>query len=238
VGALVEYRLDNMGRQAEIGQAAVATIAMDDGRVNAISPAMLAELNAAFDRAEADRAVVVLTGREGVFSAGFDLTVLGGGGDEAPLLVRGGFELALRLLSFPLPVVIACPGHAVAMGVFLLLSGDYRIGAAGPYRLMANEVAIGMTLPRVAVEIMRQRLTPAVLSRAALLAERFAPDTAVAAGFLDRVVEPAQLAPAARETAQALAGLDLAAHAETKRRARAATIEAARAGMAADFAGV
>jgi enoyl-CoA hydratase len=232
VGTLVEYRHDDKGSPAPI-----ATIVMDDGKVNAISPAMLTELNAALDRAEADRAVVVLSGRDGVFSAGFDLTVLRGGGADGPAMVRGGFELALRVLSFPLPVVIACTGHAVAMGCFLLLSGDYRIGAAGPYRLMANEVAIGLTLPRAAVEIMRQRLTPACFTRAALLAEQFAPDTAIAAGFLDRVVEPAEVASAAQDVARTVAALDLAAHADSKLRVRAAAIEAVRNGMTADFAG-
>src|SRR5262245_27428807 len=114
---------------------AVATITMDDGKVNVMSPSMATALNTALDRAEADRAVVLLTGRTGVFSAGFDLGVLRAGGSEAAAMVRAGFELAERVLSFPLPVVIACPGHAVAMGVFLLLSGDYRVGVAGPYKI-------------------------------------------------------------------------------------------------------
>src|SRR5579864_7069949 len=112
----------------------VATITMDDGKVNALSLAMFTELGAAFDRAAADGAVVVLTGRPGVFSAGFDLPVLRAGGTAAAQLLHAGFELAERMLAFPAPVLVACPGHAVAMGVFLLLSGDYRIGAAGPYK--------------------------------------------------------------------------------------------------------
>src|SRR4029450_11523443 len=119
----------------------VATITMDDGKVNVMSLRMIATLNAALDRAEAERAVVLVTGREGVFSAGFDLPVLRAGGPDAVALVRAGFELAARMLAFPTPVVIACTGHAVAMGAFLLLSGDYRIGASGTYKLAANEVA-------------------------------------------------------------------------------------------------
>ena len=90
-------------------------------------------------------------------------------------MLRAGFELAERMLSFPMPVVIACTGHAVAMGVFLVLSGDYRIGVAGRYKITANEVAIGLTLPRAAIEICRQRLTPAHFSRATVLAEVFPP---------------------------------------------------------------
>jgi enoyl-CoA hydratase len=143
----------------------IATITIDDGKVNALSLAVLAELNAALDQAERGGAVVILAGRDGVFSAGFDLPALRGGGPDAIAMLRAGFELAARLLAFPRPVVIACTGHAVAMGVFLLLCGDYRVGATGPYKITANEVAIGLTMPRAAVEICRQRLTPAHAAR-------------------------------------------------------------------------
>jgi enoyl-CoA hydratase len=171
-----------------------------------------------------------------VFSAGFDLTVLRAGGSEAIAMVRAAFELAERVLSFPLPVVIACPGHAIAMGVFLLLSSDYRIGTAGPYKLTANEVAIGLTMPRAAVEILRQRLAPAPFHRAVALAETFSPAAALDAGFLDRIVAAEDLDGTARETAAALAALDFDAHAATKLRARAGTLTALRAGIDADYA--
>jgi enoyl-CoA hydratase len=206
VDARVTYRLED----------SIATITMDDGKVNVLSPDMIAELNHALDRAMADEAVVVLTSTARTFSAGFDLGVLGRGGAEAYALVRSGFELAARVLSFPRPVVIACPGPAVAMGVFLLLSGDHRVGAAGSYKIMVNEVALGLTLPPPAIEICRQRLAPAHFNRAVLLAEVYSPGDAVAAGFLDRVVPAADLAAAARATAAEAAKLDMAAHAATK----------------------
>jgi enoyl-CoA hydratase len=213
---------------------AAATIAMDDGKVNALSLPMLRQLDAAFDRAAADRAVVVLTGREGVLSAGFDLSTLRAGGPEAIAMLSAGFELAERILSFPTPVVVSCTGHAIAMGVFLLLSGDYRVGAAGPYRITANEVAIGLTMPRAAVEICRQRLAPAHFNRAVVLAEVYTPDHAVDAGFLDRVVEPSELRDAVTTTISALAGLDMAAHAATKLRARHHALTLIRAAIEAD----
>ena len=213
----------------------IATITMDDGKVNAFSLQTIKELNGAFDRAEADGAVVVLPGRDGVFSAGFDLAVVRAGGPDTATLIRTGFELAERILSFPRPVVIACTGHAIAMGVFLVLSGDYRIGAAGPYRIVANEVAIGMTMPLAAVEICRQRLAPAHFNRAVILAEPYSPDAAVGAGFLDRAVEASKLQDAARSTAAALAGLAMDAHAATKLRVREGALKAIRAGIEADF---
>jgi enoyl-CoA hydratase len=226
MGTLASYRL----------QEAVATITMDDGKVNVLSVQMLSELNTALDQAVADRAVVVLAGRPGVFSAGFDLPVLRTGGPASVAMLRAGFELAARILSFPTPVLVSCTGHAVAMGAFLLLSGDYRIGAAGPYKITANEVAIGLTMPRTAVEICRQRLTPACFTRATMLAEVFPPDDAVAAGLLDRVVPAAELADTASAIAAGLAGLDMAAHHATKLRAREHALHAIRAAIKADEA--
>jgi enoyl-CoA hydratase len=225
MGTLVTYELSG----------SVATITMDDGKVNALSLQMLAELGAALDRAAADGAVVLLTGRERRFTAGFDLGVLTAGGPDGFAMLRTGFELAARLLEFPTPVVMACNGHAIAMGVFLLCSADYRIGAEGPYKLTANEVAIGLALPRVAVEICRQRLVPAHFNRALLLAEVYSPDGAVAAGFLDRVVPAADLPAAANAVAGQLATLDMRAHSASKRAVRESALETIRALIDTEF---
>jgi enoyl-CoA hydratase len=213
---------------------AVATITMDDGKVNALSIPMLGEIAGALDRAETDRAVVVLTGRDGRFSGGYDLSVLRADGRDALTLLRRGFELAVRLLTFPTPVVVACTGHAIAMAAFLTLSGDYRIGAAGPFKITANEVAIGLTMPVAAIEICRQRLTPAAFNRAVILAEVFSPDEAVAAGFLDRVVDADQLAAAAHRFAVELSALDFDAHAATKLSLRAPALTALRTAIERD----
>jgi enoyl-CoA hydratase len=212
----------------------IATITLDDGKANALSPTMLAAINEALDRALGDEAIVILTGRPGIFSGGFDLKVLGAGGPDAGQMLESGFLLALRLLEHPFPLVIACTGHAIAMGSFLLLSADYRIGVEGPYRLIANEVAIGLTMPRAAIEICRQRLAPAHFQRAVILAESYTPSGAVAAGFLDQVVSDAALKPSSTSLAEQFATLDLHAHATTKALARSGAIDAIRAGLAAD----
>lgn len=228
MGALVQYRLEGN----------VATITLDDGKMNALSPQMLGEIDAALTRAEADKAVVVLTGREGTFSAGFDLRVLKRGGTGALGMLRAGFELSARVLSFPQPVIVACSGHAIAMGSFLVLSADYRIGTAGPFKITANEVAIGLTMPRAAIAICRQRLAPAHFERAVVLAEVYAPEAAVTAGFLDRVVPADALHATAHELARELGKLDMKAHAATKLRARAKTLRAIRTGLQIDLAGL
>ena len=215
----------------------VAIITMDDGKANAMSLAVQQGIHAALDQAEKDAAPVVLTGRAGILSAGFDLKTLAAGGNGAIEMLNGGIELAIRLLSFPNPVVIACPGHAIAMGVFVLLSADYRIGIKGNYRYTANEVAIGMTMPFSTIEILRQRVTPAALTRSVLLAEVFTPDNAVETGFLDLVVEEAELMPTAIAFAKSTSALNAGAHAASKKRLRADVLAAIRDGLAKDSVG-
>jgi enoyl-CoA hydratase len=225
---LVTYRLHN----------SVATITMDDGKANVLSPAMQTELNRALDRAIADKAVVALAGRPGTFSGGFDLKILSGHDDIATQMVRGGFDLALRLLNFPTPVIIACTGHALAMGSFLLLAADYRIGIAGPFKIGANEVAIGLTMPRFAVELCRGRLQSAHLHRAVVTAEIFSPESAAAAGFFDRVVNENELANLTRNYAEHLAELDMQAYVATKARVRETWMKTLRQAFDADETGV
>lgn len=203
----------------------VATLTLDDGKVNAISTPLLAAVNGALDQAEAAEAAVVLAGRPGVYSAGFDLKTLAGGGVEAEELTRGGFALVSRLLTFPRPVVAACTGHAIALGALVLHAADYRFGASGNFKLTMNEVAIGVPLPAAAIAILRERLHPSVHYRATVLAEAFTPDDAVATGWLDRVVEPAELVSAAREHASSLASLDRAAYHATKLLARRSLLD-------------
>jgi enoyl-CoA hydratase len=205
---LVTYELDDV----------VGTITMDDGKVNALSVAMLGEVHAALDRAEGDGAIVVLTGRAGCFSAGFDLPTMRARDENTVAMLRSAFDLAVRLLTFPKPVVIACSGHAYAMGALLLPCGDSRVGAAGPYRITTNEVLIGITMPRSAIELCRHRLTPRHLHRALALAEVYAPEDAVEAGFLDHVVSPDRLRDTARDVARGFASLDPAAYQATKAR--------------------
>ena len=212
----------------------VTTITMDDGKVNALSPAMQAAVQAALDAAEAAGDAVVLTGRDGILSAGYDLSLQG---EPAAFIdqVRTGFELCERLLAFPTPVVIACTGHAVAGGLFLLLSGDYRVAASGRFKFTANEAAIGLPIPTAAVEICRQRLSPAAFNRAIPLAEVFGPDDAVQAGIADLVVEPAELTATALDVARRLRSLDPAAHLIAKQRVRSQALAAIRAAVEAEF---
>ena len=211
----------------------VALLGFDDGKANVIGPAAQAALHAALDRAEKEARALVLAGRPGRFSAGVDLGVMRAGGAEVARMVRGGAELAARLYAFPLPVVAAVTGHALAMGAVLLLVADERIGASGDFKIGLNETAIGMTLPDFALILTRERLAPTHLTRATLNAEIFGPDGAVEAGFLDRVVPAAELPQEAFARASALAALDLSAHCATKRRLREVALAALRESLSA-----
>jgi enoyl-CoA hydratase len=215
----------------------VAVITLDDGKVNVLSPAMQQNLNAALDRAEqaaatGDVKAIVLAGNQKVFSAGFDLGVFSSGDAVAGLaMLSGGFELSIRLLRFPVPVIIAATGPAIAMGSFLLLSGDHRVGSTKS-RCQANEVAIGMVLPMSAIEIMRMRLTRAAYQRAVSMAATFVGAEAVAGGWLDELVEPAEVLARAKQVAtEAAATLHVKAHRASKLKARADALQAIQDGI-------
>lgn len=198
----------------------VATLTLNNGKVNAFSPALIADFNAALDQAEKDAAVVIVTGQSGILSGGYDLKVMMAGPQQAIDLVTAGSTLARRMLAFPFPIIVACPGHAVAKGAFVLLSADYRIGVEGPFSIGLNEVKIGMTMHHVGITLARDRLTPAAFQRSVINAEMFNPQGALVAGFLDRVVAPEQLMPTALEVAQEFKKLNMNAHKHTKRKAR------------------
>jgi enoyl-CoA hydratase len=204
----------------------IATLTLSNGKVNAISPDVIAAFNAALDQAIADRAVVIITGQPGILSGGYDLKVMTAGPKEAVALVTLGSTLARRLLSHPYPVIVACPGHAVAKGAFLLLSADYRIGVEGPFSIGLNEVQIGMTMHHAGIELARDRLRRSALHRSVINGEMFDPQSAVDAGFLDKVVAPDELQGAALAAARQLKKINMVAHKNTKLKVRKALLDA------------
>ena len=206
-------------------EGAVAVITHDDGKANAYAPEVLDQLAAALDAAEADARAVLLTGRAGVLSAGFDLRTMTAGEDQMRALVAAGARFLARLFTFPMPVVVASPGHALAAGALVLLTSDLRIGADVPAaRIGLNEVAIGMALPRFGVEMARYRMPPSHFD-GVVLGRTWGPADAVGAGFLDRVVPAGDLLDEALAEATALAELRSGAVAQTKRTARGPLVD-------------
>ena len=224
--ALPTYRLDGD----------VAVITHDDGKANVVGPATLDALHTAFERAAGEARAIVLTGREGRFSAGFDLSVMTESEEAMRSLVADGAELLCTMYEHPLPIISASTGHALAMGALFLLASDIRVGADGPFKVGLTEVAIGMPLPIFVIELARDRLSSAQLTRATLGAEVYDPTGAVEAGYLDRVVPAPQLMDAALDEARLLGGYRSGAFARSKRLARTAVVERIRATTAADVA--
>ena len=198
----------------------IATITLKNGKANAISHQVIAEINDALDQAEAASAVVILTGQPGIFSGGFDLKTMKESSESAVALVTAGSTLSRRMLSFPMPIIGACTGHAIAKGAFLLLSCDYRIGSLGKFKIGLNEVAIGMTMHQAGIEIARNRLPINYLTRSVINAELFSPETAIVAGFLDTAVEPELLLETAKNAAIQMQTLNMKAHHGTKLKER------------------
>ncbi len=215
----------------------IAILRIDDGKANALDCPIIDSLHDSLRRAEKEAAAVLLTGRAGRFSAGFNLGVLRDGGpDAARALVTAGAELALHFARHPTPVVIACNGHALAMGAVLLLAADLRLGAAGDFKIGFNEVTIGMAAPVFLVEFARERLSKRHFQRATAHAEIYSPESAVDAGFLDRVLAPDDLFACALEESQRLAKLPGAAFARTRDLVRREVLDRIEATLADDMA--
>ena len=210
----------------------VAIITMDDGKANAFGPDMIATVDAHLERAGGEAKAVILTGRPGIFSGGFDLKVIRGGDAEAGRAMSlAGARLMMRLYGLPQPLVVAAPGHAIALGAFCLLTGDYRIGIEGDFRIGLNETAIGMSLPPFGLMLAQERLSKRHLARAAIGAALFGPLEARDAGFLDEVVAVADLPAAARAAADRLVALDGTSYAAVKNALRGESIAAVVAGL-------
>jgi len=210
----------------------VGIITMDDGKANAMNPTMIGAVNDCLDQAERDAKAVILTGRENVLSGGFDLKIIRGGDPEAARAMSlGGARLMMRLYGLPKPLVLATRGHSVALGGFMLLTGDYRIGAAGDFTIGLNEVAIGMTLPPFGLMLARARLASNHLQNATINANLYDPAGAVAAGFLDEAIAREDVLTRAGAKAAQFAQLDSSAFIRTKLDFRGEDIERIVAGL-------
>lgn len=204
----------------------IAIFEFDDGKVNALGHKLIEQFHAALDKAESEAKALIIFGRHGVFSAGFDLEEIKKGDYEAMDLVNKGAELFHRMFEFPKPLIAGCAGHAVAAGAFLLLSCDYRIGSAGPFKFGLNETAIGMApLPVFGNELALNRLSPRFLTRAVIQSEMFSPEDALEAGFLDQVVEKDDLFESAKAKTLELSSLPSVSYGKMKRDTRASSLE-------------
>ena len=132
----------------------ISIIQLNDGKANAFSFDMLTTVQGFLSEIPKDSGAVVITGREGLFSGGFDLKTLASGDAEAAVKMTNlGFKTLLDLYSFPRPIVAAVSGHAVALGLFTVCCADIRVGIEGKFVLQANEVRNNMDIPVQILEI-------------------------------------------------------------------------------------
>jgi enoyl-CoA hydratase len=195
----------------------VTILTIDDGKVNVFSPAMAKRLQECFADIDPDAGAVVVTGRPGIFSAGFDLkTIQAGDAAATARMVSLTVRMAMDVMNFPRPVVGAATGHCVAMGALFMMTMDYRLGARGKFKVGLNEVGDGLRLPIFAVELARYRLPTASLIPSAQHSVLYDPDGAVKAGFLDEAVAADALLDTALAHARRLSTLPNPAYRQSK----------------------
>ncbi|MFP6806638.1 MAG: crotonase/enoyl-CoA hydratase family protein [Pseudomonadales bacterium] len=203
----------------------VAIMRFDDGKANAIGHAFVDAMNEGLDRAEKEAKAVLIIGRPGRFSAGFDLSEFKKGPEASQALLKKGSEMFLRMYGHPQPLVAACTGHAIAAGAFLLLSCDTRIGTLGDFKLGLNETAIGMNFPVFGHELASSRISKRHLTAVLVQSTMYNPGSAMDAGFLDEAVAPEELEKRSLEVASQLALLPGAAYAKNKLDTRAISLQ-------------
>tara|TARA_B100000965_G_scaffold379170_1_gene374686 strand:+ start:175 stop:867 length:693 start_codon:yes stop_codon:yes gene_type:complete len=195
----------------------ISTITLDDGKANVFSSKMSQDINQCLDEVATEEGCLIITGKEGMFSAGLDLkTIQSGDTDKIIEMSTAAFKLLARIFSFPRPVIAACSGHGIALGTFLLCCCDYRIGVKGDFMIGANEMRTNMVIPDPILELIKFRVAQSHKYRAILGAEMYSIDKALEAGLLDEIVSPDDLAKTVNEKAKDLATMGHPSYTMTK----------------------
>ena len=195
----------------------ISIITLDDGKANVFSPKMIQDVNECLDKVPTESGALIITGRDGMFSAGFDLKIISSGDMQATMdMSLSGFKLLSRIFSFPRPILAACSGHGIALGTFLLCCCDYRIGVKGDYMIGANEMRTNMVIPIPILELISHRVTASHKYRAILGAEMYSIQDGVEAGLIDEIVDSKDLMEAAMLKAKDLASMGHPSYTLTK----------------------
>ena len=195
----------------------ISIITLDDGKANVFSPKMIQDVNECLDKVPTESGALIITGRDGMFSAGFDLKIISSGDMQATMdMSLSGFKLLSRIFSFPRPILAACSGHGIALGTFLLCCCDYRIGVKGDYMIGANEMRTNMVIPIPILELISHRVTASHKYRAILGAEMYSIQDGVEAGLIDEIVDSKDLMEVAMLKAKDLASMGHPSYTLTK----------------------
>ena len=199
----------------------ISIIKLDDGKANAFSHDMLSQVNELLAKVPRDSGALVITGREGLFSGGFDLKTLATGDmEKITKMVQLGYRLLLELFSFDRPTVAAVSGHSIALGLFVTCSADYRIAIDGKYVCQANEVRNNMDIPTQIMEILKARVNKKYFYPAVYHSDAFSVQDSIEVGYIDEVVPEDQFMARVIEKAKELATLPHPFYANTKKTAQ------------------
>jgi enoyl-CoA hydratase len=214
----------------------IATVTLDDGKVNALDGEVVARLREALAAARSAHAIV-LAGRPGVLTAGLDVGRLTdmAAAERRELFADFG-QLLLDLWIAPLPVVCAATGHAVAAGTLLALTSDHVVAAEGDYRWGLTEAQIGLELSDFSIALVRHRVPVEQVDRLLLQGVSVDPATAVRVGFAHETAPGSEVLDRAYVAARRLAGLPADAYARNKLRLRGASARVARERLGSDIA--
>jgi enoyl-CoA hydratase len=195
----------------------ISIITLDDGKANVFSPKMIQDVNDCLDQVPTQNGALIITGRDGMFSAGFDLKIISAGEMSAITeMTTNGFKLLSRIFSFPRPVLGACSGHGIALGTFLLCCCDYRVGVKGDFMIGANEMRTNMVIPIPILELINHRVSSSHKYRAILGAEMYSIENGISAGLIDEVVDAENLMETAMLKAKDLATMGHPSYTLTK----------------------
>ena len=195
----------------------ISIITLDDGKANVFSPKMIQDINQCLDKVPTESGALIITGREGMFSAGFDLKIISAGDIQATMdMSLSGFKLLSRIFAFPRPILAACSGHGIALGTFLLCCCDYRVGVKGDFMIGANEMRTNMVIPIPILELISHRVSASHKYRAILGAEMYSIESGLEAGLIDEVVDPENLMETAMLKAKDLATMGHPSYTLTK----------------------
>lgn len=199
----------------------ISIIKLDDGKANAFSYDMLTQVNELLAKVPRDSGALVITGRDGLFSGGFDLKTLAAGDmEKITKMVHLGYRLLLELYSFDRPIIAAVSGHSIALGLFVTCSADYRVAIDGKYICQANEVRNNMDIPTQIMEILKARVNKNYFYPAVFHSDAYSVQDSIEVGFIDEVVPQTEFMDRVMEKAKELATLPHPFYANTKKSAQ------------------
>lgn len=202
-------------------EGSIEVVRMDRPPANALDRELGAELIAAAEElGAAEPGAVVLCGTGRFFSAGLDLKLVPTlGPAEQREMVMGVNRLVAAWTAIRCPVVCAVTGHAIAGGLVLALSGDYRVGARAG-KLGLTEVRAGVPYPAGAMTIVRAELSPQAARVLVLEGGLVEPEEALALGLVDELQPPEAVIDRAVAVAGELGELPRETYARVKRQLR------------------